>query len=102
MKLSVRTILSSGALLLGGGYLLFSFLGPGGIPTVLEKRKQILELQRQNADIQREIAERKERIRTFSENSSERDRRFRDDLKLLKKGETTFVTQDEDRPAADR
>jgi hypothetical protein len=95
MKLSLRTILSSGALLLAGGYLLFSFLGPGGIPTVLEKSRQIRELQHQNADIEREIADRKGRIRSFSENSFERDRRFREDLKLLKKGETTFVTQDE-------
>ena len=94
MKLPLRTIVSSGALLLAGGYLLFSLLGPGGVPMVLEKRRLVRELQRQNAEIEREIADRKERIRTFSENSSERDRRFREDLKMLKKGETTFVTPD--------
>ncbi len=94
MKLSLRTILSTGALLLAGGYLLFSFLGPSGVPMVLAKRRQIRELQGQNADIEREIEARKERIRRFAENASERDRRFREDLKLLKKGETTFVTED--------
>jgi len=95
MRLPIRTILSTGALLLAGGYLLFSFLGPDGIPMVLEKGRQVRELQQQNADIEREIEARKERIRRFAENPSERDRRFREDLKLLKEGETTFVTQDE-------
>jgi cell division protein FtsB len=95
MNRPLKTILSTGALLIAGGYLLFSFLGPDGIPMVLQKRRDIRELQGQNADIEREIAARKERIRRFAENPSERDRRFREDLKLLKKGETTFVTQDE-------
>jgi len=95
MRLPLRTILSTGALLLASGYLLFSFLGPDGIPMVLEKRRQVRELQGQNADIEREIKARKERIRRFAENPSEQDRRFREDLKLLKEGETTFVTQDE-------
>ncbi|MFB3776396.1 MAG: septum formation initiator family protein [Bryobacteraceae bacterium] len=98
MRLPLKTILSTGALLAAGGYLLYSFLGPNGVPMVLEKRREIRELQRQNADIEREIQERSERIRRFAESPSEQDRRFREDLKLLKKGETTFVTQDEPAP----
>ncbi|HSW49460.1 MAG TPA: septum formation initiator family protein [Bryobacteraceae bacterium] len=92
MKLPFKTILSAGALLVAGGYLLYSFLGPSGVPMVLEKRREIRDLQQQNADIEREIQARSERIRTFAESPSEQDRRFREDLKLLKKGETTFVT----------
>ncbi len=95
MKLPLRTILSTGALLLAGGYLLFSFLGPDGIPRVLDKRHQIRELQGQNADLRREIEERKERIRSFSDNPAERERHVREDLRLLKKDETIFVLQDQ-------
>jgi len=94
ITMSMRTILSAGALFLAGGYLLFSFLGPSGIPMVLEKRRQIRELQEQNSDLQRQIQESRDRIRSFQENAGERDRRVREDLRKLKKDETTFVLQD--------
>ena len=93
--MSLRTILSSGALLVAGSYLLFSFLGPGGIPTVIEKRRQIRELQQQNADLNRAICERRERIRSLSENPAEQEREVREQLRLLKKDETTFVIPDQ-------
>jgi len=95
MRLPLRTILGAGALILAGGYLLFSFLGPNGISMVLEKRRQVRELQGQNADLRREIEERKERIKSFSDNPAERERHVREDLRLLKKDETTFVLQDQ-------
>ena len=91
--MSVRTILSAGALCVAGGYLLFSFLGPNGIPMVLEKRRQIRELQQQHSDLQRQIRESRDRIRSFTENAGERDRRVREDWRKLKKDETTFVLQ---------
>jgi cell division protein FtsB len=90
----LKTILSTCALVLAGGYLLFSFLGPNGIPMVLEKRRLIRELQQQNADLKREIEERRERIRSFSESASERERRVREDLRLLKRDETSFILPD--------
>ncbi|MFH1841672.1 MAG: septum formation initiator family protein [bacterium] len=87
----MRTIVSTCALVLAGGYLLFSFLGPGGIPMVLEKRRQIRELQEQNSELQRQLQESRERIRSFRENAGERDRRVREDQGKLKKDETTFL-----------
>jgi hypothetical protein len=95
MRLPLRTILSVGALILAGGYLLYSFLGPNGVPMVLEKRRLIRELQGQNADLTHEVEERRDRIRSFSENPSERERHVREDLRLLKKDETSFVLQDQ-------
>ncbi len=97
MKLSLRTLLSTSALLAAGGYLLFSFLGPDGVPMVLEKRRQIRELQRQNADVQKEIRDRRARIQDLSESPTEQDRKVREELRLLKKDETTFVLQDQKR-----
>lgn len=89
--MSVRTILSAGALILAGGYLLFSFLGPDGIPRVLEKRREIRELQQQNAGLQRQLEESRERIRLFKDSAGERDRRVREDQGKLKEDETTFI-----------
>ena len=71
--MSVRTILSAGALLLAGGYLLYSFLGPEGIPMVIEKRRQIRELQQQNSQLQEQIEQSRERMRLFNESASERE-----------------------------
>jgi len=97
MKLRARTILSTGALLLAGAYLLFSFLGPSGVPMVLDKSRQIRMLQEQNANLQRDIEQSRARIKGLAENPSEQERHVREDLKLLKKNETTFVIQDQNR-----
>jgi cell division protein FtsB len=48
-------------------------------------------LREQNADLQRSIDLKKERIRNLSENRSDLDLEIRRDLRLLKKEETTFV-----------
>ena len=95
MNLRVRTILSTGALLLAGAYLLFSFLGPSGVPMVLDKNRQMRELQEQNANLERDIEQSRARSRGLSENPSEQERHVREELKLLKKNETTFVLQDQ-------
>ncbi len=92
-KASLRNLLSTAGLLAAGGCLLYSLLGPGGVPRVIEKRRQIQELQRQNLELEREIQERRERIRSLSENPSEQEREVREQLRLLKKNETTFILQ---------
>jgi cell division protein FtsB len=48
-------------------------------------------LREQNANLQRSIEQRKERIKSLSENRSDQDLEIRRDLRLLKKKETTFV-----------
>jgi cell division protein FtsB len=58
---------------------------------VLERNRQIRELREQNTDLQRSIEQRKERIRSLSENRSDQDLEIRRELRLLKKKETTFV-----------
>ena len=90
----LRTVLSTAALVVAGGYMLFSLVGPGGIPMVLEKNRQVRTLQDQNANLQREIEQRRDRIRSLSDSPSEQERQVREKLKLLKKDETTFVLQD--------
>jgi cell division protein FtsB len=58
---------------------------------VFERSRQIRELREQNANLQRSIEQRKERIKSLSENRSDQDLEIRRDLRLLKKKETTFV-----------
>ena len=74
---------------------MYSLAGAGGIPMVLERKRQIRELREQNADLQHSIEVRKERIKNLSENRSDQDLEIRRELRLLKNKETTFVLPEE-------
>jgi cell division protein FtsB len=91
MNTRTRTILSTTVLLAAGFLALYSLAGRGGIPMVVERNRQIRELREQNAELERSIALRKERIKNLSENRSDQDLEIRRELRLLKKKETTFV-----------
>ena len=91
MNTRTRAILSATVLLAAGFLALYSLAGQGGVPMVLERNRQIRELREQNTDLQRSIEQRKERIRSLSENRSDQDLEIRRELRLLKKKETTFV-----------
>ncbi len=65
--------------------------GPQGIQALIEKRREIRQLEEQNAASARENEQRREHIRRLEENSSEQDLEIRRHLKLLRPGETTFI-----------
>jgi cell division protein FtsB len=91
MNTRTRTILSTTLLLAAGFLALYSLAGKGGVPMVLDRNRQIRELREQNAELQRSIELKKERIKNLSENRSDQDLEIRRELRLLKKKETTFV-----------
>ena len=65
--------------------------GPQGIQALLEKRREIRQLQEQNATAARENERRQERIRRLQNSTSEQEMEIRKQLKLLRPGETTFI-----------
>jgi cell division protein FtsB len=65
--------------------------GPQGLSTLMEKRRQIHDLELRNDDYRRENDRRKERIRRLQDSRSEQDMEIRKQLKLQKPGETTFI-----------
>jgi cell division protein FtsB len=95
MNTRTKTILSTTVLLAAGVLALYSLAGQDGIPKVLERKREIRELREQNAELQRSIDTRKERIKNLSENPSDLDLEIRRDLRLMKKQETTFVLPEE-------
>ena len=95
MKASLRTAACTLALILAGLYAFFSLRGPNGLPAMRGKQRQIRELQEQNANLDREIRLKRERISKLRENRSEQELEIRRRLKLLKDKETTFIIQDE-------
>ncbi len=76
-------------------YVIATLRGPDGVAAVLQKHGEIRNLRQQNADIEKDLRIKRERIRKLSEDSSEQDIVIRERLRLLKQGETTFIIQDQ-------
>ena len=75
-------------------YAWIAVSGPQGLQALLEKRREIRQLQEQNATLTREIEHRRDRIRRLEESPSEQEMEIRKQLKLLRPGETTFILPD--------
>jgi len=75
-------------------YAWIAVRGPQGLQALLEKRREIQQLQEQNAALTREIEHRRDRIRRLEESTSEQEMEIRKQLKLLRPGETTFILPD--------
>jgi len=72
-------------------YALIAIKGPQGIETLLEKRREIRQLQEQNAAAAHANQLRKERIKRLEDSQSEQEMEIRKQLRLLRPGETTFI-----------
>src|ERR1051326_25406 len=94
-----------GALILLAVVVVYAWIavsGPQGLQTLLEKHREIRQLQEQNAALTREIEHRRDRIRRLEESPSEQEMEIRKQLKLQRPGETTFILPDapkQDAPA---
>lgn len=80
------------AIVIAYGWIAVS--GPQGLPALLAKRREIRQLQEQNAEMTREIEHRRDRIRRLEDSPSEQEMEIRKQLKLLRPGETTFILPD--------
>ncbi len=78
-----------------GSFLFVALDVPGDFAALLEKRKQIRELQRRNTDLAAEIRKKRERIEKLRDNRAEQELEIRERQKLLRRGETSFILQDQ-------
>lgn len=81
-----------GTLAVGYGWI--ALRGPQGIGALLEKHREIRQLEIQNAERVRENKELKERVDRLQNSVSEQETEIRKQLKLLRPGETTFILPD--------
>jgi cell division protein FtsB len=65
-----------------------------GIPALIQKRQEILTLEKQNADLARQIEFRRTRIQRLREDESEQELEIRHRLKLVRPGEKVFILQE--------
>jgi cell division protein FtsB len=82
-----------------GVYVIFALRGPHGLAAVQKKQQEIRAIQEQNAELKREIDERRDRNRRLRENPEEQELEIRRRLNLLRKGERYFVVPEAPKPA---
>ena len=75
-------------------YGVVALRGPQGVSALLDKRREIRQLEEQNAAMAAEIERRKERIQRLEQSTTEQEMEIRKQLKLLRPGETTFILPD--------
>ena len=72
-------------------YAWIAIRGPQGLQTLMEKHREIQELEEQNAAMARQNQALQERIKRLEHSDSEQELEIRKQLKLLRPGETTFL-----------
>ena len=81
-------------------YGLVALRGPQGVTALLDKRREVRQLEEQNAAKAAENQRRRERIFRLEQSTTEQEMEIRKQLKLLRPGETTFILQDPPKPAS--
>lgn len=94
----MRRIVLFVVLAAGGVYAYYALAGPQGISALQEKRREIRKLEEENANLQREIQYRKDRIKSLESSPSQQELEVRKNLKLLRPGETSFILPDRPKP----
>ncbi len=77
--------------LVGCTALLLAFRVPQKVAALRDKNEEIRRLQKENADLSKDIAEKRERIRKLRDSRSEQELVIRERLKLQREGETSIV-----------
>jgi len=94
MKSFFTRFACAAAVLLMAGYAFVALRGPRGIPGLLDKQRQIQELEKRNGLLAREIEQKRAHIERLRENQSDQDLEIRQRLKLVKPDEKVFILQD--------
>ena len=92
MRSSVARLGYAVAVLVAASYAFVTLRG--GIPALIQKQSEIHALEKQNADLAREIEFRRERIQRLREDESEQELEIRQRLKLVRPGEKVFILQE--------
>ncbi|HTA41008.1 MAG TPA: septum formation initiator family protein [Bryobacteraceae bacterium] len=94
MKISVVKAVYALIVLCGIAYAFVELRGPSGIPGLIEKRRQVHELEAGNEQLHREIEQKQERINRLQSDPREQEIEIRQRLKLASPGEKIYIIDD--------
>ncbi len=99
MKLAVFRVGRVAGFVVLAALLFFGLRVPQAIANLREKHQSIRQLQKQNADLERELAEKRERVRKLRDSRTEQEMEIRRQLRYQREGETSIYVPDQP-PAA--
>ena len=82
------------AIVIGGVYAFMALRGPGGIPTMIEKREELRKMEAENEKLRLEIKRREDYLRKLEESPDLREREVRERTNKQKADETTIYLSD--------
>ena len=91
MKAPLTRLVYIMAFLMVVSYAFFTLRGPLGIPGLLEKQRQIQEMEKRNGALARDIEQKLEHIKRLTDNPSEQELEIRQRLKLVHPGEKIYI-----------
>ncbi len=95
MNNAIRRITYGVVAVVLGAYIVIALRGPQGIPALLEKRREIRELEEQNANLAKQIADEQERVRKLKESKSAQESEVRKEWNLQRPGDVTLMLPDQ-------
>jgi cell division protein FtsB len=82
-------------LLTAAGFLFFGLRVPQGIAELRAKHEAIRRLQKENADLTREIEEKRRHVRELRDSRSAQELEIRRQLRYQREGETSIILPDQ-------
>ena len=92
MKVSLARFAYAVAFFAVLGYAFITLRGPHGIPGLLDKQRQIHQMESENQELNQEIGRLQDHIRRLDSDPGEQELEIRQRLKLLKPGEKVYIT----------
>jgi septal ring factor EnvC (AmiA/AmiB activator) len=75
--------------------LFFGLRVPQSIGSLKEKHQSIREMQKQNADLEKELSDKRERVRKLRDSRTEQEMEIRRQLRYQREGETSIYVPDQ-------
>jgi cell division protein FtsB len=94
MKISIVKTAYALIVLFGIVYAFVALRGPGGIPGLLDKRRQVQDYESHNQQLHREIEQKQERIQRLQNDPREQEIEIRQRLKFTGPGEKIYIIDD--------
>jgi|SRR5579863_67385 cell division protein FtsB len=92
MKVSLARFAYLIAFLAVASYSVVTLRGPRGVHALFDKQALIRQMEKRNADLDKEIERKREHIKRLGNNPSEQELEIRDRLKLVRPNEKIFIT----------
>lgn len=92
MKVSFARYVYAIAFFLVVSYAYVTLRGPKGVQALFDKQAQIRQMEKRNADLDKQIERKREHIKRLGDNPSEQELEIRDRLKFVHPNEKVFIT----------